>query len=97
MNLLERKQTMLDRINRLEPLGDRVWSIFVIGNREQLLLGLDAQGTLFAPLAALTLKRRRGSPEPGEAQRPSTPAPKPMTTKGGVLHGTLKSDHRAFS
>jgi hypothetical protein len=70
MTLLERNQSILRRIDHLEPIADRVVEVLRAGKRQQLLSGLDAQGLPFAPLARSTLanpRRAAGGPlVPGE-------------------------------
>jgi hypothetical protein len=63
MRLLQKYQGIADRIERPAPIAERVGALFEAGKRVQLSLGVDAEGTPFAPLAASTL-RYRGPGEP---------------------------------
>jgi hypothetical protein len=60
MTLLARNRLIAERIDRPAPMAERLRVLFVEGKRAQLLAGHDAQGTPFAPLAASTLRYRKG-------------------------------------
>ena len=62
--LKDRLSDIARRCGDLSPLREPVRKILVEGNKARALAGVDAQGRPFAPLAASTLARRRGSGPP---------------------------------
>jgi hypothetical protein len=60
----ERLGDIARRCGDLSPLREPVRRILIEGNRARALAGVDAQGRRFAPLAASTLSRRRGTGPP---------------------------------
>lgn len=61
----ERLADIARRGGDLSPLGEPVRRVLWEGNRERALAGENAQGVRFAPLAASTLKHRKGTGPPG--------------------------------
>jgi hypothetical protein len=62
--LTERLSDIARRCGDLSPIKEPVRKILVEGNKARALAGVNAQGQAFAPLAASTLRYRRGTGPP---------------------------------